>query len=191
MRGRTRFAGLSRRRFSLLASAMAVAMSAAGAGGAQAAGNSPDNTVTVVDPSPVNWLSITWNTMEEANRVDMHGLMQSSLAESWEWVDPRTLKLNLRKGVAFQDGQVFDAKAFKTAFDKVQSWKSPHPPGSFLNYDHGDQVEVVDDHTVQLKLTKPDGAAFMKLRGMHVGSNAFWDKLGFVSPTKQSAEGNW
>ena len=34
----------------------------------------PHNTVTVVDPSPVNWLSITWNTMEEANRVDHDGI---------------------------------------------------------------------------------------------------------------------
>ena len=27
-------------------------------------------TVTVVDPSPVNWLWITWNTMDEIVRVD-------------------------------------------------------------------------------------------------------------------------
>ena len=26
--------------------------------------------INVVDPSPVNWLSITWNTMEELVRVD-------------------------------------------------------------------------------------------------------------------------
>lgn len=191
MRGRTRYAGLSRRRFSLLATSMAVAMSVAGAGGAQAAGNGPENTVTVVDPSPVNWLSITWNTMEEAVRVDDKGLMQPSLAESWTWEDPKTLVLKLRKGVTFQDGQAFDAKSFKQAFDKVQSWKNPHPPGSFLNYDKGDQMEVVDDSTIRFKMVKPDGAAFMKLRGMHVASNAFWDKLGFVDPSKQSAEGHW
>ena len=189
MRAGSRDAGLSRWHRPRLASVMAVAMSVAGVGGAVAA--SPDNTVTVVDPSPVNWLSVTWNTMEEANRVDFKGLQQPSLAERWEWVDPKTLKLHLRQGVSFQDGQKFDAAAFKQAFDRVQSWKSPHPPGSFLNYDKGDRMEVVDDHTILFKMAKPDGAAFMKLRGMHVGSNAFWDKLGFVSPTKQSAEGNW
>lgn len=188
MRGHPRFAGPSRWRLALRASTMAVAMAAAG--GALAA-PSPENTVTVVDPSPVNWLSITWNTMEEAVRVDHDGLMQPSLAESWSWVDPKTLELKLRKGVVFQDGQKFDAKSFKLAFDKVQSWENPHPPGSFLNYDKGDKMEVVDDHTIRLTLTKPDGAAFMKLRGMHVGSNAFWDKLAFVNPQKKSAEGNW
>lgn len=191
MRGASRIAGPSRRRFSLLASAVAFAMSAAGAGGAYAAGSGPENTVTVVDPSPVNWLSVTWNTMEEAVRVDKDGKMQPSLAESWEWTDPKTLVLHLRKGVTFQDGQKFDANAFKLAFDKVQSWENPHPPGSFLNYDKGDQMEVVDDDTIRFKMVKPDGAAFMKLRGMHVGSNAFWDKLGFVDPNKKSAEGHW
>jgi hypothetical protein len=36
--------------------------------------------VTVVDPSPVNWLSVTWNTMEEPLRVDERGIGQPSLA---------------------------------------------------------------------------------------------------------------
>ena len=40
----------------------------------------PHNTVRVVDPSPVNWLSLTWNTMEEPNRVDHAGIGQGSLA---------------------------------------------------------------------------------------------------------------
>ena len=34
------------------------------------------NTVTVVDTSPVNWLSVTWNTMEELVRVDSKGNME-------------------------------------------------------------------------------------------------------------------
>ncbi len=64
----------------------------------------PHNTVTVVDPSPVNWLSITWNTMEEANRVDHDGIGQPSLAESWRWLDSETLELTMRQAV-YQDGE--------------------------------------------------------------------------------------
>ena len=30
-------------------------------------------TLLVVDPSPLNWLFITWNTMEEPIRVDEDG----------------------------------------------------------------------------------------------------------------------
>ena len=30
----------------------------------------PVGTVHVIDPSPLNWLFITWNTMEEPIRID-------------------------------------------------------------------------------------------------------------------------
>ena len=151
----------------------------------------PDNTVTVVDPSPVNWLSVTWNTMEEANRVDMNGRMQPSLAESWKWVNPTTLELKLRPDVKYQDGTPFTAKNLKTGFDKVNDWSSPHPPGKFLNWAKGSQAKVIDDYTVDLILAEPDSAAFMKLRGMHLPSDAFWQKLGFVDKKTGSADGHW
>ena len=150
-----------------------------------------DNTVTVVDPSPVNWLSVTWNTMEEADRVDMNGKTQHALAESWKWTSPTTLRLNLRKNVMFQDNTPFNATVFKEAFDKVQDWKAPHPPGKFLNYAKGSEVKVIDANTVDMVFPEADSAAFMKLRGMHVGSPAFWTKLGFVDKKTGSADGHW
>ena len=64
----------------------------------------PVGTVHVVDPSPLNWLFITWNTMEEPIRIDEAGRVVYSLAESSEWLDERTLELELRRGVRFQDG---------------------------------------------------------------------------------------
>ena len=64
----------------------------------------PHNTVRVVDPSPVNWLSITWNTMEEPNRVDHAGMGQPSLATDFTWVDDETLEMGMRKTV-YQDGE--------------------------------------------------------------------------------------
>ena len=151
----------------------------------------PDNTVTVVDPSPVNWLSVTWNTMEEPVRVDMNGKMQPSLAESWKWINPTTLELKVRKDVKYQDGTPFTAKNVKTAFDKVNDWKAPHPPGKFLNFAKGSEAKVVDDYTVDLVFPEPDSAAFMKLRGMHTPSDAFWTKLGFVDKKTGSANGHW
>ena len=42
------------------------------------------NTVTVVDTSPVNWLSVTWNTMEELVRVDSKG----NTCEPWAAMNP-------------------------------------------------------------------------------------------------------
>ena len=68
----------------------------------------PHNTVTVVDPSPVNWLSITWNTMEEANRVDHEGMGQPSLASGWRWVDDETLELTIGIWRQENDGDPFE-----------------------------------------------------------------------------------
>ena len=106
--------------------------------------------MTVVDPLPVNWLSIAWNTMEEMNRVDENGIGQPSLASGWRWIDDETLKIDLRQGVVDQDGEKFDAKLFKTGFDKVQDLEDPHPPGAFLNFHPGAKVEVANDHQVRM-----------------------------------------
>lgn len=57
--------------------------------------------MTVVDPSPVNWLSIAWNTMEEANRVGHAGIGRPSLAAGWKWVDDETVELLLRRNAVF------------------------------------------------------------------------------------------
>ena len=149
------------------------------------------NTVTVVDTSPVNWLSVTWNTMEELVRVDSKGITQPALAESWTWIDDKTVEFKLRKGVKFQDGEAFNAAVFRKSFDQVQKWDNPHPPGAFLNFDKATKLDVVDDYTVRFTFPKPDGAAMMKFRGMHIGSSAFWDKLGFVDSEKKNAEGHW
>ena len=150
----------------------------------------PHNTVTVVDPSPVNWLSITWNTMEEANRVDHDGIGQPSLAESWRWLDGETLELTMREAV-YQDGEPFDAKMFKLGFDKVQEWKNPHPPGAFLNFARDVTCEAMGDKTVRMRFPGGDSAAVMKLRGMHLPSTRFWNEWGFIDPKTGSAEGHW
>ncbi|TXN43820.1 ABC transporter substrate-binding protein [Methylobacterium sp. WL7] len=150
----------------------------------------PHNTVTVVDPSPVNWLSITWNTMEEANRVDHNGIGQPSLAESWRWLDGETLELKMRDAV-YQDGEPFNAAMFKLGFDKVQEWTNPHPPGAFLNFARDVTCEAVDDCTVRMRFPGGDSAALMKLRGMHLPSTRFWNEWGFVDPKTGSAEGHW
>lgn len=151
----------------------------------------PSNTVTVVDTSPVNWLSVTWNTMEELVRVDHKGNLVPGLAESWTWIDDKTVEFKLRKGVKFQDGEAFTAQVFRRSFDEVQRWENPHPPGAFLNFDKATKLDVIDDHTVRFTFPKADGAAMMKFRGMHVGSTAFWDKLGFIDAKKKNAEGHW
>ena len=77
------------------------------------------------------------------------------------------------------------------AFDRVQDVANPHPPGAFLNFARNATLTVVDPMLVRMEFPDGDSAALMKLRGMHMPSNAFWDKVGFVSAQNRSAEGNW
>jgi ABC-type transport system substrate-binding protein len=118
----------------------------------------PVGTVHVIDPSPLNWLFITWNTMEEPIRIDEGGRVVYALAESSEWLDDRTLELRLRRDVRFQDGEHFTAHNVKQNFDEMQRWAAPHPPGTWLNFPAPESTaEVVDDHTVRFHLPGPDG----------------------------------
>jgi hypothetical protein len=43
----------------------------------------PVGTVHVVDPNPLNWLFITWNTMEEPVRTDEQGRIVGAAEQHW------------------------------------------------------------------------------------------------------------
>src|SRR6266516_3806012 len=67
----------------------------------------PVGTIYVYDPSPLNWLFITWNTMEEPIRVDQDGRVVNALATGASWPDDRTLEIDLRTGeCAFRTGNL-------------------------------------------------------------------------------------
>ena len=45
----------------------------------------PLGTVNVVDPHPLNWLYVTWNTMEEPVRTDEKGNIVGAAMEAVLW----------------------------------------------------------------------------------------------------------
>ena len=77
------------RRFKQRLRALAMAVTMGASGGAAFAATP---VIHIVDPSPVNWLSITWNTMEELVRVDKDGRTVPALAESYRWVNDTTME---------------------------------------------------------------------------------------------------
>ncbi|MFL5697481.1 MAG: ABC transporter substrate-binding protein [Ktedonobacteraceae bacterium] len=151
----------------------------------------PVGTVYVFDPSPLNWLFITWNTMEEPIRVDQDGRVVNALATDARWPDDHTLELDLRTGVRFQDGEPFTAHNVKQNFDEMQRWIAPHPPGSWLNFPPESVCEVVNDSTVRFHFPGPEGLALGKMRGFHIASSAFWRGQGFGYAKLGSGEGHW
>jgi ABC-type transport system substrate-binding protein len=154
----------------------------------------PVGTINIVDPSPLNWLFITWNTMEEPIRIDEEGRTVFALAESADWPDEKTLELKLRRGVKFQDGEPCTAHNIKLNFDEMQRWAAPHPPGTWQNFPPESVAEVIDDDTIRFHLPEPDGLAVGKMRGFHIASTAFWkgpDPPGFGYKKFGSGEGHW
>ncbi|HPU50917.1 MAG TPA: ABC transporter substrate-binding protein [Burkholderiaceae bacterium] len=77
------------------------------------------------------------------------------LAESWSFTDPKTMVLNLRKGVVFHDGTAFDAAAVKFNLERAKT-----APRSNIKADLAtvDSVEATGSHQVTLKLNQPDAA---------------------------------
>jgi peptide/nickel transport system substrate-binding protein len=82
--------------------------------------------------------------------LQVHG----AVAETWETPDDQTYVFNIRQGVTFHDGQPLTAKDVKYSLDLA---KAPPEPGSTVPFlANVDTVEVVDDFTVKVNMTKAD-----------------------------------
>jgi len=77
------------------------------------------------------------------------------LAESYWFVDPKTIEFKLRKGVRFHNGEPFDARAVKFSLDLLKS--SGSLVSRFLT--GFKEVDIVDDYTIRLKTSSPDPTA--------------------------------
>lgn len=108
--------------------------------------HNPKGAIHVVDRSPLNWLYITYNTVEELVRTDEKGHVVPAAMESYKWIDDKTLEIKLRKN-KFQDGEKVTAKSVKRSFEEMMKWRSPHPPGTQFNQYVGTRCEMVDEET--------------------------------------------
>ena len=98
---------------------------------------------------------------EKLINMDYSNNFQPSLATSWEITpDGKAIIFNLRRGVKFHDGSLFDARAVKVSFDrmekdKMKKWTLFAP---ILK-----SVEVIEDHTVKLNLKSSPATALTVL----------------------------
>ncbi|CAI2797169.1 MULTISPECIES: ABC transporter substrate-binding protein [Pseudomonas fluorescens group] len=127
-----------------------------------------DNTTLVsVDPFQVYWLEhrvLLRNVAESLTDQDPQtGKIIPWLAKSWEVSDDAlTYTFHLRDNVTFSNGERFDAKAVKIAFDSDKALATELPATFGATYLAGyDHAEVVDDFTVKLVLSKPN-AGFLQ-----------------------------
>lgn len=153
--------------------------------------HNPHGELRVVDRSPLNWLYITYNTVEELVRTDENGHITPAAMQSFKWIDDTTLEVKLRSN-KFQNGEPLTARNVKQSFDEMQQRQSPHPPGTHFNLLPGTQLEVVDDATVRYRLPEPDGMVLGKMRAMHIMNPLFWETIGFgFTRGDKTGEGHW
>ena len=147
--------------------------------------------IHVVDPSPLNWLYITFNTMPEPVLATPDGRVAPALAKAYRWITDQALEMELHRGVRFHDGTPLTANHIRQNFEQMQRWAAPHPPGTWLNLPAGTTCKTVDELTVRFHFPFPDGLAPAKLRGFHIGSPRFWRELGFGYLQHGTGEGRW
>ncbi len=53
----------------------------------------PRGELRIVDPSPLNWVSVTLNVFEHLVEAGLDGKLVPRLATGWRWLDDRTLEV--------------------------------------------------------------------------------------------------
>ncbi len=112
------------------------------------------------------------------------------LAESWETEDSQTWTFYLRQGVTFHDGTPFNAEAVKWNIDR---WRNPDNEWrfgrTFEYYDSEfgtdtaiEEVNIIDDYTIELVLAQPSSVLLAKLALSFV--------FGIQSPTAIMEQGD-
>jgi ABC-type transport system substrate-binding protein len=139
----------------------------------------PRGELRIVDKSPANWVSLTFNVFEHLLEIDAQGNLVPRLATAWRWLDDRTLEFTLRQGVVFHNGEVLDAEIVKLNWDESTRLKQPHERGIFLNFQPGSRLELLDPYTVQFRFPEPDGGALAKLSIMHIANRQFYRDVGW------------
>jgi peptide/nickel transport system substrate-binding protein len=139
----------------------------------------PTAELYVVDRGPGSWGAIDWNVFDHLIESDKDGNLMPGLAESWRWVDDRTLELRLRKRVKFHNGEAFDAQIVKLNWQYYIELRQPNILGAHMNFKPGSRLEIIDPHTVRMVFPDADGGAIAKLTHMHIANRKFFQVFGW------------
>jgi peptide/nickel transport system substrate-binding protein len=92
------------------------------------------------------------NVFETLVRMTPTYQLAPALATSWQFVPPNTWRFQLRKGVKFQDGTPFTAKAVQSTVQQIAA----SGQGDYIGLSKKAVVKVVDDYTVELTPAFPN-----------------------------------
>jgi len=144
----------------------------------------PRGELRVVDRNPMNVAAVVFQVFEHLVELDKDGTLVPRLASGWQWLDDRTLDVQLRQGVTFHNGEVFDAEIVKLNVEQSVHLRHQFHPGGYLNFHPGLRLEIRDAHTLRFHFPEPDGALLPKLSYLHIANRQFYRELGW-------AENHW
>ena len=98
---------------------------------------------------------------------DINMVIQPQLATEWKQIDDVTWEFKLRHGVVFHDGTAFSADAVKKTFDRVRDPRVGSTRAAM--FDKIKEVKVLDDYTVQIRLSAPF-TPILSILASHEGS---------------------
>jgi len=101
---------------------------------------------------------------------------EGRLAERWERTDPLTVRFYLRKGVKFHSGNLMTAKDVKWTIERVKTSKDFK-----ALFDAFESPVVIDDHTVDIKTSKP----YPLLENM-ARTSSLWTASSTPEPTRRA-----
>jgi peptide/nickel transport system substrate-binding protein len=150
-----------------------------GPGGFGQQPSAPQGEWRIVDANPLNWMSVALHVFDRLIELDVNGNPSPGLAIRWQWLDDHTLEIKLRQGVKYHDGEGFDAEIVKLNWEMYTHLRQPHLMGEVMSFKPGSRLEVVDPSTVRFHFPEPDGAALVKLSGLHVANRQFYAEHGW------------
>ncbi|MCC6212538.1 MAG: ABC transporter substrate-binding protein [Burkholderiales bacterium] len=105
------------------------------------------------------------------------GQYKPLLATAWKWTGPKSLELELRKGVRFHNGEAFDADDVVYTLNFVSNPANKAVTQQNVNWI--EKAEKIDAHKVRILLRKPFPAALEYLAGpIPMYPNEYYAKAG-------------
>ena len=125
-------------------------------------------------------------------RTGIDGSIQPWAAVKWEWTDPKTCKVTLRKGMKWHDGKEVTSGDVKFTIEYLKKWKQPYLDAYYRNIV---SVDAPDPLTVVFQLNGPNAAFIMQSLGQiyilpeHVWANI--EKKGVTHPSEWNEKESW
>ena len=90
---------------------------------------------------------------ENLFRHNAKGEVTGHLAQSWKWETPQSLRVQLRRGVLFHDGQPLTSRDVKYSLEAMANPNLRSRQQTYLNDVAG--VDVVNDHELVIRTARP------------------------------------